>query len=365
MIHFKIFEAINEDLVENLNKIKKKTSLYVFQSSEWINAVVNNSNNYEKLKIVFIYDDNDIILVAPLCIKNVFGCKELGWISSDISDYNNVIISDLFNYNDNNFKKMWQRIINNLSVGCDLIFLNKNPEFIASKRNPLINSKYKYYQRSYQLNLNKFDYNSFYNNKNNNKSKQTDRRKNKKLSAGDDLIYFYEKIDPTNFQLVEELIFEKMSSYQSKKEKTFDYKNIVNQYKELISRNYSDYIFNVSILKKNNKKISSILGVIFNDVYYYLIPVTHNSEFKKLSPGRFHIMNLINWSINNNIQSIDFTAGDEPYKYNWSNNNFKMLYYIKPLSLKGIIRFILLNLYYKLRKNYFLKKIYHYIQYEI
>jgi len=76
-------------------------------------------------------------------------------------------------------------------------------------------------------------------------------------------------------------------------------------------------------------------------------------------------MNLINWSIENNIQSIDFTAGDEPYKYSWSNNYFKMFYYIKPLSAKGAIRSILLNLYYKLRKNYFLKKIYHYIQYEI
>jgi len=365
MIHFKIFETINWDLIENLNNIKKNTSLYVFQLPEWIDVLLNNLNSSDKLKIVFIYNHYTIILVAPLCIRSIYGCKELCWLSSDIIDYNNAIISDSFNYDDNDFKSLWEKIIKLLSNECDLVYLNKNPEFIVSKSNPLLNSQYKYYQKSYQLNLNRFDYESFYDYKNNNKSKQTDRRKEKKLNDGNDLIYSNEKINLTNFQLVEELIFEKMFSYQSKKEKTFNYENMVNQYKELISRNNSDYKFNLSILKKNNKKISSILGVIFNGVYYYLIPLTHRSEFKKLSPGRFHIMNLINWSIGNNIQSIDFTAGDELYKYNWSNNDFKMFYYIKPLSLKGIVRFVLLSLYYKLRKNYFLKKIYHYIQYEI
>ena len=76
-------------------------------------------------------------------------------------------------------------------------------------------------------------------------------------------------------------------------------------------------------------------------------------------------MSLIKWCIENNIEYIDFTAGDEPYKFNWSNKDFKMFYYIKPLSLKGVPRFVLLSLYYKLRKNYFFKKIYHYIQNEI
>ena len=156
-----------------------------------------------------------------------------------------------------------------------------------------------------------------------------------------------------------------MSSYQSNKKKTFDYKNIVDQYKQLVSYNNCNYKFNLSILKKNGIKISSILGVIFNGIYYYLIPVVNNIDYKKLSPGRFHIINLINWAIKNNIRSIDFTAGDESYKYNWSNNEFKMFYYFRPLTLKGTVRCFFLNLYYKYRKNNLFKKIYHYIRYEI
>ena len=111
MIHFKIFETISRDLLENLNNIKNNTSFYVFQLSEWIDAVLNNSNKYDKLKVVFVYNNNDIILVAPLQIRTVYGCKELCWVSSDIIDYNSPIISKFFNYDDNNFKNIWKNAI--------------------------------------------------------------------------------------------------------------------------------------------------------------------------------------------------------------------------------------------------------------
>ena len=84
MIHFKIFEKINNELIENLKK-KKNNQLYLFQLTEWINVVINNSKNLYKLKIVFIYNCNDIILIAPFCIRNIYGCKELCWISSDLN----------------------------------------------------------------------------------------------------------------------------------------------------------------------------------------------------------------------------------------------------------------------------------------
>jgi CelD/BcsL family acetyltransferase involved in cellulose biosynthesis len=365
MIHYKIFKDFNNSLIHNLKKNRNEYLFSIFQLPEWLNTIVDASNKFNNLKVIVIYDNEEIILVAPLCIYNIYGCKELRWISSEIIDYNNAIISKSFNFEVIAFKNLWKKIIEDLSKECDLIFFYKIPEFIKLKKNPLINSNYKYYQKSYQLDLSNFNYDFFYNQKNNNKSKQTDRRKKKKLYDGNDLIYSYEDINHANFKLVEELIFEKKSSYQSNKKKSFDYKNIVDQYKKLACYNNSNYKFNFSILKKNGIRLSSILGVMFNGIYYYLVPVVYNSEYKKFSPGRFHLINLINWAVKNNIQIIDFTAGDEPYKNNWSNNEFKMFYYVHPLTLKGTVRCFFLNLYYKYRKNIFFKKIYYYIRYEI
>ena len=362
MIHFKIFEELNEDLLRSLKKIKNNSFLEVFQMPEWIQTVVNTRRNYEKLKIIFIYDNKEIIFVAPLCINSIYGCKELCWISSDIIDYNSVIISKSFNFKDIDFQEIWKKIIDDLCHQCDLIFFNKIPEFIQFKINPLINSDYKCYQKSYQLNLNNFDYDTFYNQTNNNKSKQTDRRKEKKLCEKNDLEYFYIDINLENFYLVEELINEKMSFYKKSKIKTFNDKDLINQYRQLIIGISGDIKFCLSILKKDGKKISSIFGLIFNEIYYYLVPFTHDTEFKKYSPGKFHIINLIKWVKNNNIKTIDFTAGDEIYKKKWSNHNFNMFFYTKLINLKGIPRFILLNLYFKFRSNFFLKKVYQLIK---
>jgi len=363
MIHYKIFEDLNNDLLKELGKVKNDYLLHVFQLPEWLNSIVNTSREYKNLKVVVIYEKKEIILVAPLCIYNIHGCKELRWISSDTIDYNNAIISKSFNFDVIDFKNLWKEIIDVLSKHCDLIFFHKIPEFIEFKRNPLINFNYKNYQKSYQLILNNFNYDVFYNQNNNSKSKQTDRRKEKKLYDKNDVKYFYNDINLENFYLVEELINEKMTHYKNKKEKTFDCKNTLVKYNYLIKSIDSDVKFNLSILKKDGRKISAIFGAIFKEIYYYLIPITYNTQFKKYSPGRFHIANLINWAAKNNIKIIDFTAGDEIYKSDWSNNSFNMFYYIKLNNLKGLLRFFFLILYFKLRKNLLLKKIYQLIKY--
>ena len=67
----------------------------------------------------------------------------------------------------------------------------------------------------------------------------------------------------------------------------------------------------------------------------------------------------------NNLKFIDFTGGDEHYKSKWSNQKFKMFYYLKVINFRGIIRFISLTLYHLLRKNKILKKIYNLMKIKI
>lgn len=365
MIRYRIFETIDKQLIDEINKIRHDSFSYVFQMPEWINTIIAYEQNLIKLKIIFFYSNNEVILIAPLGIKHKCGYNELGWLTSDIIDYNGIIISKTFNFKDNFFIYSWEKVIKTLSRECDIIFFNKIPEFIKFKKNPLINSDYKSYQKSYQLILENFDYNSFYNDNNNHKTQQTDRRKEKKLTNQGNLKCSYIDINKNNFHLIEDLIYKKMSYYKKNKIKTFNDKDLINQYRQLVNGMSNDFKFNLSILEKDGKKISTIFGVLFNQIYYYLIPFTYNTEFKKYSPGRFHIINLIKWAKNNNIKTIDFTAGDEKYKKSWSNRNFNMFFYIKLINLIGVPRFIFLSLYFKFRNNFFLKKMHQIIKYAI
>ena len=61
------------------------------------------------------------------------------------------------------------------------------------------------------------------------------------------------------------------------------------------------------------------------------------------------------------LKLIYFSTGDENYKLNWSNQKFKIFYYVKLLKIKGLFRFFRLKIYYSLRTNRFAKKLYNLI----
>ena len=230
-----------------------------------------------------------------------------------------------------------------------------------SKTNPILNSDYKFYQYSYQLNLENFNFDEFYNSKNNNKTIQTDRRKKKKLNEGKELFFKYEDCTAENFLEIEKLIIEKIDYYKKRNLKTFEV-NIINKYYKLITSKNNNYKFKICHCFKEDTKISSIFGVIHDGIFYYLIPLVYKSNYNKYSPGRFHIIDLIEWSINKRLKLVDFSPGDENYKTIWSNQKYKIFYYIKVQNLKGLLRYVKLKTYYSLRKNRFLKKLYNLIE---
>ena len=356
MIHYKIFEKFDEKIFAELKLNNSEYTQNIFQLDDWLKVTAETANELLNLRIVIVYNYEKIICIVPLEIKTINGCRQLSWLSSQIIDYNNAIFLKDYSYKKNNFIETWNNIIKEISSECDLIYFNKVPEFIMGRQNPLIKEDYKFYQFSYQLNLTTLNFEKFYNYKNNNKTIQTDRRKKKKLNEGKNLVYVYKDCNKDSFLEVEELLLEKIRFYKDRKIKTFE-SEIINKYKKLISNNNEKYRFKICHCIKDKKKISSIFGVVHEDIFYYLIPLVYNHKLNKYSPGRFHIIDLINWSIVKKLKFIDFTAGDEFYKSTWSNQKFKMYYHLKLLNFKGLFRFIILNLYYFLRTNKFLKEI--------
>ena len=129
---------------------------------------------------------------------------------------------------------------------------------------------------------------------------------------------------------------------------------------------FKNYIINLNKLNKINisftcikidkKIISSHIGYMFDDIYYYIFP-TYDISYKKYSPG-----NILLYKILENIKIyqfkyIDFTIGNEKYKKKLSNNEFSLSEYLKPFTIKGFIYFVLIKGKFLVKKiNYLLKK---------
>ena len=138
MIHYKIFEKFDEKIFAELKLNNSEYTQNIFQLDDWLKVTAETVNELLNLKIVIVYNYEKIICIAPLEIKNINGCRQLSWLSSQIIDYNNAIFLKNYSYKKNNFIETWNSIIKEISNECDLIYFNKVPEFIMGRQNPLI-----------------------------------------------------------------------------------------------------------------------------------------------------------------------------------------------------------------------------------
>ena len=91
MYNYRIFDSINDEC-ESLWKNAKKDSkltLTFFQDFDFIKEV--SKANKTDLKIVFIFEDDKIILILPLEIKKYYFFRVLQWAGTGYSDFCNAI----------------------------------------------------------------------------------------------------------------------------------------------------------------------------------------------------------------------------------------------------------------------------------
>ena len=77
MISYQILEEFNEEFFREIKLKDNELIFNLFQLVDWIKVLTEFSNNLVKLKIVIIYYEKKIICIAPLCIKNIEGCRQL------------------------------------------------------------------------------------------------------------------------------------------------------------------------------------------------------------------------------------------------------------------------------------------------
>ncbi len=94
-----------------------------------------------------------------------------------------------------------------------------------------------------------------------------------------------------------------------------------------------------STLNLNGNPISYHFGFLYNDHFYYYIP-TYDKQYENFSPGKIHLLFLIEHGIENGWRLFDFLNGNEPYKYSWTKDSKKKITLIasKGISLSSLRR---------------------------
>ena len=360
-MNIEIYNSFSSDLEVRWRNFEKCSDLTVFQTFDWINSWRKSfSNNKIKYQIVFISENGEDILLFPLNIKKVYGVRVLEWIGNFYSDYHCPLIKKNTILTKNTFLNIWSDVKKKLEF-FDTIHFIKQKDLIENSRNPFTEFLSKsLYQDVFNINISDNYWPDYYKEKNNSKTRETDRRKNRKLNYGYETVFEIIVNKDAKEKMIENLISNKSFFYEKKKIYTnlasFNAKKF---YKMINSLNSEHLITHLSILKKKNEILASNFGVCFENTFYYLIPYSYTGSLTKYSPGRYLLTKLIEWAFDNKFKKFDFTGGDEDYKKSWSNNHEYLYYYLNFSTIRGFIYCLIYKLINLAKKSKLLKKIYY------
>ena len=331
----------DNDLKQEWKELEKNSNLTIFQTYYWQIYWNNYCKDDCKMTILLYYKNNKLISIFPLVVVRKYFLKIVNWSGFPFSDYNQPLIrkNHKLTFEDLNFIIQGLKKENEF----DAIHLinNVNKEFLDNKK--FKNNKI------HKLIYNKDQSDDLIINKLKKKIKYDEKRLKEKfkfkliLNANEE-----EKLNIINFFITEKNNqFERTKAWNYLKIRKFkDY--ILNLDKE------NKYKVNFSCIKINEKIISSHIGYLHNNSFYYIFPV-YDNNYKKYSHGNILLLNLIEHFKSNNYSNFDFTIGNENYKKKISNHVTELYDYIYCRSLLGFFYIIMVKLKLVIKKYFYEK----------
>ena len=359
MFKLKKFENFNIELEKYWKFIEKNSSCTPFQSLEWMKHYYKTiiSNDSKIQLCVFVLEYNSVVTdILPLCIFNKKFVRTLEWLGGINTDYMGPISStnSLFKLKQIDFKKIWFDIINSLPR-VDLILLTKQPEYLGTEKNYLL----QYFNKKklticHQAFL-KNTWEEFKENYVKKKILNDNKRQKKRLSNMGKLIFYLPKTNEEKYRITKVMISQKHLRYLETGTSMF----VNDKYCKLyLDCNYDLGFWgkiHISALKLNDHIIATHWGFYSKDTFYYIMPSFDTNEWRKYSPGKILLEKLMQWCCVNGVKNFDFTDGNALYKRNWSNNSC-YLYDVKiSNSFKGFFYLFFLRIIDLLKKITILK----------
>lgn len=349
---FEVFTSL-ENLKRYWKILEDEYALDIFQSFFWQNnwSKCLGKNTY----FILVLDRNDdLIGILPFVKHSKFLFQILKFSGMPFLDYGDVLIKKNLIINFKVFKNQLINFINKNKIADGILLDN-----IKSTSNVI--------KIFHNKDIYKKDYSAYHlkkNNSNNNfvvfrKFELDTVRQIKRLENLGKLTYNVAKSEKELNNIMD--FFFKNKKIQLKNTNYWNYLND-DKMKKFLSLVYGNNQYShISYLSLDNKIISLHLGNLFKKKLFYLFP-TYDQFYRNYSPGNVLLYKLLK-DQSLNINEVDFTIGDEPYKLKISNSKTEIFFIFTSLNFKGlIIKFIML-LKMLIKKNDILNILYRKIFY--
>jgi len=257
----------------------------------------------------------------------------------DLADYNGPLLARNFRINvpAGFFGSVWRSVmmsIRKARLPFDLVELDKMPSMIGRQLNPFCDLPVLTCEYSAHAATLSDNWEQFYASKTSSSTRQTDRRKLRRLGEQGE-VQFVEIPPHAAASTLSALVEQKRVSYARMGiGDMFSRPGYLGFYQALAANSGLRDVVHFTRVNLGDEPIATGLGLRFNS-RYYLIVHSYQEQFSKFSPGMHHIRELLHYAIDQKMQVFDFTIGDEPYKDQWSDILSPLFRYYHSESIRG------------------------------
>ena len=294
-----------------------------FQHRDWIAAwIAARADAPSRLALAIVTADGRELprLVLPLMLDIRAGVPCWTAIDDGVADYNAPLLAPDFAPTTRTMRWIWARIVDQLPVG-DLIFLEKMPERIGDRRNPLLDLAGVVRSRflAHPLTIDG-DVEAMRRRYVGRRSLDRKRRKLERRGRVD----FTVARGPDAVPLVERLMGWRDQRYDGRPITAAFYRRLL----------LDSDLARVGMLWLDGRAIAGCFAVVDEGALRLLV-TAFDETAKNWSPGLLAIDSMIVWAVDAGLREFDFTIGSEPYKFDFGVANTPLWEIRRPIGLRG------------------------------
>ncbi len=302
-----------------------------FQSFDWLSiwhAHVGAPEGIEPA-IAVVARQGETLLLAPLGIERRFGLRRLVWLGGRLADYKAPLVAPEFaaQVPAAEFPALWRQIRRALPRH-DIVLLENQPlslgtpeavfdnPFAALGGNVAPDAAYVFglpddfdvFARRYRA-----------------ETRRADRSKLKKLEAEGDVTFRFADTPEERLAMVEETLRRKAAQLAAQGiGSIFSDERYLAAYRDLALLPDDRKLLETAELRLDGKFLSGSIGHLKNGRATLMVHTYDSEVFPRLSPGRLHLLKLIQSSIERGIDIYDLSVGYAAYKESFCETPMEM-----------------------------------------
>lgn len=309
-------------------ELEAEGDAHVFQSYDWLEAwhgCIGRNVPVTPCLVLVESRPGIPLMLLPLGITRAGFARALVWLGGEFSDYQGPLLARDYPalVDADRFERLWVDVLAALPA-VDLVKFERLPATIGKQANPFLHlAAQPHPSDAHYMNLGG-TVDALLKSKRKARTISNDRRKERRLAEHGEIRFVVANDARETARLLPVLLEQKSSGYRSLGVDDLFDSDDSRRFVQRLSRGDSGTRVLLCALTVGDDIVASFWGPVFGTRLYYLFPAYSQDEFARYSPGNILLRFIMGWCLENGVDVLDFTVGDEPYKLAWRDGHIKL-----------------------------------------